>query len=904
MNRQRTSKKLVRRSTLPVRIVAGLAGWLGLLLIGIIPTINALDYAGVLYWTQFWTAVAVSLLLVIALLQDFAGGFRVLTLDWIPLVPGAILIGFAGFQTLSLPDAIHSLLSPGSFDAYSIWIRPFLTVTDKISVASTPLSIDAETTLHFTCQLVVGLTLYWSANRILKTRKRIQWCLSLISLGGMLVSVLAIAHLIFPGLSFFPFPTGNSGYGSFVNRNNAAIFLNYTIATSLGLLTWRLSSVSGSEIDDDDFELNDLISLIADPASTIGAFGLLLSIAGLIICGSRGGIVALFAGGLLAFGWGRKRRGWRHLCLIAIFFAISLVVLLSPLQVDLISLSRLQDLFTENTDLLSTEARFQHWRDGLAAALHYLPGGSGGGTYGEAYLPYSEYSETVWFVHADNLWLEWFVEFGVIGLSIVAIAVLMAVYAMRPLNLSSDSLDHGLRVSGWYALGATLVSQSFDFGLLQPCNFTILMTLFGIIHHRGGQLSTHHQSHAFRDAAESVSQKDRSHWIRKLRLSTSMLVAIFVYPGLICVAVVTIDQLHHDAELQSALRRAESKLERITADPEVFRDIVDDLDSVDPVSPYLADRWMNAQFQMGRMNETINSKPTNYREILSSYAKTDPRQRRTTSASETSSNGPTMDLDGGSEYEAILDRVGELLGRRPLAFGIRKWVLLTDFYHRETAATIAAIEQLATFHSGQPVVLLQLARHTSSIGLIDRTERLLNRSLKLDSRYTETALGIASKNSKIRLLKVLPDDPEVYLRAASALVTAYRYPDQSSIRVDQKLLQRTVDQISRWQTATPTETMTRHTKMADVYQALGRYEESFKSYLRAIAVEPEDIDLRKRVIKQLRSQERFDKARQLAVELSKLEPEQESHLQLIKQIDRQILKFQKPRAERSLETSR
>ncbi len=126
-----------------------------------------------------------------------------------------------------------------------------------------------------------------------------------------------------------------SSFGCFVNRNNAALMMNLGLSASLGLLAWRLAALTGLEVDDDNFEFNDILSLTNDRDSLIGLFSATLCLCGLLTCGSRGGLVALVVGGLLAFGWVRQKRGSTTVPVVAAAVIACVALLVVPLNLDL-----------------------------------------------------------------------------------------------------------------------------------------------------------------------------------------------------------------------------------------------------------------------------------------------------------------------------------------------------------------------------------------------------------------------------------------------------------------------------------------------------------------------------------------------------------------------------------------
>ena len=117
----------------------------------------------------------------------------------------------------------------------------------------------------------------------------------------------------------------------------------------------------------------------------------------------------------------------------------------------------------------------------VRAALDFLPFGSGLGTFGDVFRAYQADGRLIGFIdHAHNDYAEAFLELGVIGLAVIALAALA--YAMRwrqVLHERRQSLGY-LRLAAGLSVLAVIVHSAFDFNLHIPANAIYFSFLAGI----------------------------------------------------------------------------------------------------------------------------------------------------------------------------------------------------------------------------------------------------------------------------------------------------------------------------------------------------------------------------------------------------------------------------------------
>ena len=237
------------------------------MILAVLPIFVAIDFGGVLWWTQYVAGLAIlaAFLLALPSLVDWNRYARPRQL--LVIVPLLLWLAYSYFQTITLPPSIVAVLSPGSHAAYTQWLEPILPATKLPD--SFPISIAQDDTLHAVALFGVLFVLAWTSLRVFNTRARLIGLLSCVAISGAVVAVLGVVGLMLPDIPFFA--SMDQHFSTFVNRNNAALTMNLGMAASLGLLSWRLSALTGQELDGDEFEFNDLFALTSDRNSAIGS---------------------------------------------------------------------------------------------------------------------------------------------------------------------------------------------------------------------------------------------------------------------------------------------------------------------------------------------------------------------------------------------------------------------------------------------------------------------------------------------------------------------------------------------------------------------------------------------------------------------------------------------------------
>ncbi|QDV63686.1 O-antigen ligase family protein [Crateriforma conspicua] len=721
-----------------------------------LPLLLALDFGGVLYWTQLVAALAVFLAFLLAIPslfgRDNSRGLR----QHLFLLPLAIWIGYTFFQSVPLPSSIVGLISPGSQTAYTQWIEPFVAADDMPSLF--PITVDQYRTRHGLAMLCMLATVLWTATVVFNTRMRLTVLLSVLAASAATVAAIGIGRRLIPGFEMWSFAGDiNAGFGTFINRNNAALFLNLGIGCGFGLLAWRIAALTGQDLDDPEFDFSDAFALIGDRTSLIGILAVVFCGTGLMIGGSRGGVVAAIIGLILAFGWVRQRRGFSTIFVVGLTAVLGVAVLTVPTDLSLESIERMDFQTQSNQSTILRNGRLDHWPDGWRTAMAHFPGGSGMGSYGHAYLPHQETTKGGWFKHADNLWLEWFTEQGVMSILLLIAGYAIAIYGLNLLTDSPDAIDHGIRIAGWYCLGAILISQCFDFGLIIPSCSVFVCILFAAILNRGVQ-----QDLATPDEEKRFADQPRDKKPVNLFEKKHVMVASWVVPGLLVIPTLwSATVLRSLATDQRIARASEAEFEAVKYDVDQLDQLSKRIDErLGPVtSTDLLQVGALYRVQLARFREVEAAGPVNREQQVSFYSLTDPTTRSPADYDDNSKPLWLRNRSSADLYRPVLQDAQSQLLANPFSRTARWQFARLDFAHSDEEQAAEAVEQLILFNQADPVRLVTLGREAINQGQYELAKQSFRKAIEERWQYARTLFPDIVDTPQLTIAEVLPDDP-------------------------------------------------------------------------------------------------------------------------------------------------
>ncbi len=425
---------------------------------------------GVMLALGLWAASLVA--------ERFRTGSLSLTVPLV-LVPVLLAIGL-GLLQLGMP-ATTSVERPdrtttASAEPHRTISLPAFQGTRTLSPAATRTQV--ARLVFAAAALLLGAALF--ANR---ASARWLWGALAIN-GGALAFFGLVQQLTWNGKLFWTVPLqfGAPAFASFVNRNNAAGYLNLCLAAAVAVF---LLSRRSSPLDEDDSP-DEWDAPRRSPTLSIFTFGLMALIAtGIVATSSRGGTLALGGAGVVTMGLLFSRDRFRGLAGAGAAFLVLCLLLGAWVG--------LGDRVGERWKSVSLETflqdnRWAHWRDAFAATRDFPVLGSGLGTYRYAYLPYQQTTSGVRYFNADNQYVEGLLEGGVVGLALMLTAGLAGAACVASLaRRSAAGTADPFVVAGAFVLVSQVIAAFFDFGVSISATMLALVVLVGSIAGRAGQ---------------------------------------------------------------------------------------------------------------------------------------------------------------------------------------------------------------------------------------------------------------------------------------------------------------------------------------------------------------------------------------------------------------------------------
>lgn len=464
------------------------------------------NYGSVSWGSQLWLAWIVAGLFVLSL--PIAWSRRS------PFIPGlfwplAGLMLLAALQLIPLPPPIWNKISPRvgfqqkvseladqyetmlSQDALSTTNTPVPPMDLGLENLSTTLSIAPQQTQASLTGFAMAAAFLISASILFSRR---AWQLILLATISTTVGFHAILGLFqkvsWQEWTLLPMP-GNVFFSTFVSRNTAPTYYAIGIGCVLGLLTWWLNKKRNVDAEKRYNVRYPAVDLLArfrrrmddffselDTPSVAGLCVLTLFLVAVMATASRGGVLACLGAMAVTtvFVLGRREATLGHSAGMGIL-ALVAVLLLGTLGLDEPLINRMNTVLSEAES--EANPRYKVWLLAFSDASYWLAG-SGLGTFHFAILPAQHY-ENSWTYHAESVYVETFMEFGILGALLMVLGIVQLLRALGKKRNSKQAAGHTAVAFSVFAIGL----QSFvDFSLFVPAVFLSLVAIVGSF---GGQ---------------------------------------------------------------------------------------------------------------------------------------------------------------------------------------------------------------------------------------------------------------------------------------------------------------------------------------------------------------------------------------------------------------------------------
>jgi O-antigen ligase len=401
---------------------------------------------------------------------------------WLPSV--AVLV-YVLLTLLPLPAGITRIISAETYRMYQS-VEQILVPAGSQFHAAYRITLHAFETEGELLKLSCYLGFFFLAIHALRHRSRFMAVYRLLIVIGTIVALLGIAQSVWSnGRIYWLYKSGSgTHFGPFVNHNHFAGYLQLALGLCLGMLVAEIQEFRKNTQGQGGIGYFAWLWHRNGARCWLLFCSLFVMLAALAASLSRGGFIS-FALTLLVFGFvalfartktlgpAPSRRQIMH---FRIFVSICLAgILLWICSMELTPRGR--DRWQTVMDRPAGH-RMEIWRDCARAVLDFPITGIGLGSFRTVYPHYQSGSNTSEATHAENEYLQWAMETGVVGvvlLLVVAIGFITAVVSR--LKRRRDPYFRLLTYGAIFGITSFCIHNLIDFNMHIPSNALTLMAV-------------------------------------------------------------------------------------------------------------------------------------------------------------------------------------------------------------------------------------------------------------------------------------------------------------------------------------------------------------------------------------------------------------------------------------------
>lgn len=330
--------------------------------------------------------------------------------------------------------------------------------------------------------LMLGLAyalLFIMVLSVFHTRRRLTVLLAVLVISGTLQAFVG-TFMALSGLEWGFLTSKNIATGTFINRNHLAGYLELTMACGIGLL---MALRDGGSLG-----WKAMLELLMGPKARL-RIGLVIMVIGLVMSRSRMGNTAFFVsliviGGIFILL--NKENRVRNAILLASFVLIDILIIsqffgLDQLKDRLINTRFEDQVVNEVIVARKNEVRTDVYLDALPLLEQHWLTGTGAGSFEAVFPQYAGPDLLGHFDHAHNDYIQFTIEYGVIGALPLAAFVLLAFWhALRALWHRESWYRSGIGFAASMGLLALMIHSFTDFNLQIPANAATFVVLCAI----------------------------------------------------------------------------------------------------------------------------------------------------------------------------------------------------------------------------------------------------------------------------------------------------------------------------------------------------------------------------------------------------------------------------------------
>ena len=401
-----------------------------------------------------------------SLLSKLYTQYKLLVIVWLVFLTWQLI------NIVPLPFSLVETLRP---ERVSFLLNENIQGMKSISSQWLPLSFDVgQSDVKFFKSLAYCF-LFFITLTLVNTGKRLRYILIVISAAGVFQAVYGSLEVL-SGLQYslvFKLPVSHIATGSFVYKNHYANFLLLCLSAAIGYMIASLRVRSGSSPRE---RLRRIVRFWLSN-KVLFRIGIIIMVIALVMSRSRMGNSAFFIAMTITATLGLIYFKPRQKSYVALF--ISMLVIDILIVSSLFGLKQVQQRIEQTN--LTQESRDEVVTDALPLLSQYGVIGTGGGTFYTVYPQVQSESIQHFYDHAHNEYLQFAIEFGIVGAAIIAMLVLLcAKSALSAMRHRRHPLPRGAAFATVMAVIGMALHSTVDFPLQAPANTAIFIILLAL----------------------------------------------------------------------------------------------------------------------------------------------------------------------------------------------------------------------------------------------------------------------------------------------------------------------------------------------------------------------------------------------------------------------------------------
>jgi O-antigen ligase len=346
---------------------------------------------------------------------------------------------------------------------------------ESISSQWLPLSFDVGQSDVIFFKSLAYCFLFFITLTLVNTGKRLRYILIVISAAGVFQAIYGSLEVL-SGLQYslvFKLPVSHIATGSFVYKNHYANFLLLCLSAAIGYMIASLRVRSGSSPRE---RLRRIVRFWLSN-KVLFRIGIIIMVIALVMSRSRMGNSAFFIAMTITATLGLIYFKPRQKSYVVLF--ISMLVIDILIVSSLFGLKQVQQRIEQTN--LTQESRDEVVTDALPLLTQYGIIGTGGGTFYTVYPKVQSESIQHFYDHAHNEYLQFAIEFGIVGAAAIALLVLLcAKSALSAMRHRRHPLPRGTAFATVMAVIGMALHSTVDFPLQAPANTAIFIILLAL----------------------------------------------------------------------------------------------------------------------------------------------------------------------------------------------------------------------------------------------------------------------------------------------------------------------------------------------------------------------------------------------------------------------------------------